>query len=82
MYPPADGKVTAAERIETTSGSRLRLSIFLNVFDVHVNRCPVSGTVRMVEYRKGGFFINAMDPDSGLTNEQTLITIDTGEGTR
>ncbi len=78
VVSPADGKVTDAEWIETTSGSRLRLSIFLNVFDVHVNRCPVSGTVRMVEYRKGGF-INAMDPDSGLTNEQTLITIDTGE---
>lgn len=78
IVSPADGVVTAAEWVETPSGSRLRLSIFLNVFDVHVNRAPISGTVRAVEYREGGF-LNAMNPDSVLTNEQTLVVIDGGD---
>jgi phosphatidylserine decarboxylase len=69
--------VTDAEWIETTAGSRLRLSIFLNVFDVHVNRSPVAGTVRLVEFRKGEF-LNAMKAESVLNNEQTLIVIDAG----
>jgi phosphatidylserine decarboxylase len=78
IVSPADGVVTEAEWIETTSGSRLRLSIFLNVFDVHVNRSPVSGTVRMVEFRQG-LFMNAMKPESVLNNEQTLIVVDAGQ---
>jgi phosphatidylserine decarboxylase len=69
--------VTEAEWIETVSGSRLRLSIFLNVFDVHVNRAPVGGIVKVVEFREGGF-MNAMQPESVLTNEQTLVVIDAG----
>lgn len=77
IVSPADGLVTAAEWIETTAGSRLRLSIFLNVFDVHVNRAPVSGTVKIVELREGSF-LNAMKPESVLHNEQTLIVIDAG----
>jgi phosphatidylserine decarboxylase len=78
IVSPADGVVTDAEWIETTAGSRLRLSIFLNVFDVHVNRAPVAGTVRAVEYREGGF-MNAMKEESVLLNEQTLVVIDAGE---
>src|SRR5947209_20020257 len=77
IVSPADGMVTDAEWIETTAGSRLRLSIFLNVFDVHVNRSPVAGTVKAVEYRKGEF-LNAMKAESVLSNEQTLIVVDTG----
>ena len=77
IVSPADGLVTEAEWIELPSGSRLRLSIFLNVFDVHVNRSPVSGTVRLVEYRKGQF-MNAMNAESVLNNEQTLVVIDAG----
>jgi phosphatidylserine decarboxylase len=69
--------VTEAEWIETSGGSRLRLSIFLNVFDVHVNRAPVAGTVKAVEYREGGF-LNAMKPESVLLNEQTLVVLDAG----
>ena len=78
VVSPGDGVVTEAEWIETISGSRLRLSIFLNVFDVHVNRVPVGGVVKVCEFRKGQF-MNAMNPESVLNNEQTLITIDTGE---
>jgi len=54
-----------------------RISVFLNVFDVHVNRAPVAGTVKSVEYREGAF-LNAMKAESGLLNEQTLVVIDAG----
>jgi phosphatidylserine decarboxylase len=77
IVSPGDGVVTEAEWIETIGGSRLRLSIFLNIFDVHVNRSPVAGTVTVCELRKGQF-MNAMNAESVLNNEQTLITIDAG----
>jgi phosphatidylserine decarboxylase len=77
IVSPGDGLVTDAEWIETTSGSRLRLSIFLNVFDVHVNRSPVAGIVKLVEFRKG-LFLNAMKAESVLNNEQTMVVIDAG----
>ncbi len=77
IVSPGDGKVEEAEWIETTAGSRLRVTIFLNVFDVHVNRVPVGGTVTLVEYREGEF-LNAMKPESAVRNEQTLIMIDAG----
>lgn len=78
IVSPADGLVTDTEWIETTEGSRLRLSIFLNVFNVHVNRSPVAGSVKLVEYRKGEF-LNAMKAESVLNNEQTLIVVDAGD---
>ena len=77
VVSPGDGVVTEAEWIETAGGSRLRLSIFLNVFDVHVNRSPVAGIVKVVEHREG-HFLNAMKPESVVMNEQTLVVIDAG----
>ncbi len=77
IVSPGDGVVTEADWVETKNGSRLRLSIFLSVFNVHVNRSPVSGTVTVCEHRPGKF-LNAMNKDSALLNEQTLITIDAG----
>jgi phosphatidylserine decarboxylase len=78
IVSPADGLVTEAEWVETTLGSKLRVSIFLTVFDVHVNRVPVSGTVKVVDYREGGF-MNAMNPESVINNEQTMVVIE-GDG--
>lgn len=80
VVSPGDGKVEDAEWIETSSGSRLRVSIFLSVFDVHVNRVPISGKVTLVEYREGQF-LNAMNAESAVLNEQTLIVIDDGRHT-
>jgi phosphatidylserine decarboxylase len=78
VVSPGDGVVQSAEWIETNSGSRIRVTVFLSVFNVHVNRVPVGGTVTVVDYREGEF-INAMNPDSAIVNEQTLVTIDAGE---
>ena len=77
IVSPGDGKVEDAEWIETTAGSRFRVSIFLSVFDVHVNRSPMGGNVTLMEYREGQF-LNAMNAESAVLNEQTLIVIDDG----
>lgn len=77
IVSPGDGVVTEAEWIELVSGNYLRISIFLNVFDVHVNRSPVGGTVKLAEFREGQF-MNAMKAESVLHNEQTLVVIDAG----
>jgi phosphatidylserine decarboxylase len=77
VVSPGDGLVTESDWIETAGGSRLRLSIFLNVFNVHVNRAPVAGTVKTVEHRQGSF-LNAMKPESVIMNEQTVVVIDAG----
>jgi phosphatidylserine decarboxylase len=78
IVSPGDGKVEEAEWIETTAGSRFRVSIFLSVVDVHVNRVPISGKVTLMEYREGQF-LNAMSPESAILNEQTLIVIEDGD---
>jgi phosphatidylserine decarboxylase len=79
IVSPADGKVTEVARIKTPQGERYRLSIFLSVFDVHVNRSPVEGLLREVRYKKGEF-LNALDPASAVKNEQNLAVVDCAEG--
>jgi phosphatidylserine decarboxylase len=79
VVAPADGKLTALEEIVTPAGKRTRLSIFLNVFDVHVNRSPVEGLVRSAVYKRGAYR-NAMHPDSSVVNEQNVVEIETPEG--
>ena len=79
VVSPADGKVTAVSRVTTPEGESLRLSIFLSVFDVHVNRSPIGGVLREVRYQKGEF-LNALNPDSAERNEQNLAVIEANEG--
>lgn len=74
VVSPADGKITEVARIQTPAGERIRLSIFLSVFDVHVNRSPIAGTVRQVQYQKGKY-LNALNPESAEKNEQNLVTV-------
>ncbi len=79
VVSPADGKVTSVERIVTPAGERTRISIFLNVFNVHVNRAPVAGVVREVRYQKGAF-VNAMDAASADRNEQNICVMEAEDG--
>jgi len=74
LVSPADGKVTEADWIETPDGSQLRLSIFLSVFNVHVNRSPMDGTVTQVNH-KNGMYLNAMRADSNVLNEQNVVVL-------
>lgn len=79
IVSPADGKVTDVSPTQLNGRSCTRISIFLNVFDVHVNRSPISGIISEVVYQKGKFG-NAMDAVSAEANEQTIVTI-AGEDT-
>ena len=73
---PADGKVMA---VKPEGREWNRISIFLNVFDVHVNRTPVAGTIRDVRYRCGLFLVASKERCSE-ENEQNVVTIETPEG--
>jgi phosphatidylserine decarboxylase len=78
VVSPGDGKVTDVSPV-TLDGERLtRVSIFLSVFNVHVNRSPISGTVREIRYQRGQF-LNAMNRTSAELNEQNIVTL-LGEG--
>lgn len=79
VVSPADGKLTEIARVQTPGGERLRLSIFLSVFNVHVNRAPVAGTVLGVTYQRG-LYLNAMNPESAEKNEQNTAVIGTDDG--
>ena len=78
IVSPGDGKVTETVRIATPEGERQRISIFLSVFNVHVNRSPIAGVLSRVEYQKG-LYLNAMNPASAERNEQNIVTV-RGEG--
>lgn len=78
IVSPGDGLVTETIRLETPEGPRQRISIFLSVFDVHVNRSPIAGTITKVRYQKGKY-LNAMNPASAEQNEQNIVTV-RGEG--
>ena len=78
IVSPGDGKVTDVSRIAVNGAERLRISIFLNVFNVHVNRSPIGGVIRDVRYQKGKF-LNAMGANSAEENEQNIVTVE-GEG--
>jgi phosphatidylserine decarboxylase len=80
VVSPADGKlimITEVDEPGFIKGRAIRLSIFMNVFNVHVNRYPVDGVVKFVHYNKGKFF-NAAAEKSSLENEQMSVGIDTG----
>jgi phosphatidylserine decarboxylase len=78
IVSPGDGLVTETATIVTPAGPRQRISIFLSVFDVHVNRSPIGGVLTSVRYQKGQY-LNAMNPDSADKNEQNIVTV-LGEG--
>jgi phosphatidylserine decarboxylase len=78
VVSPGDGKVTDVSDTSSNGVSSKRISIFLNVFDVHVNRSPIAGVIREVRYQKGKF-LNAMSANSAEENEQNIVTVE-GEG--
>ena len=84
VIAPADGKVlmiTDVDEPRFIQGRATRISIFMNVFNVHVNRYPVDGRVDFVWYNKGKFF-NAAAEKSSLENEQMSVGVTTASGVR
>lgn len=80
LVSPADGKVTDVAVVDTQSGKQARISIFLSVFDVHVNRSPIAGVIQDVSYQRGRF-LDARSPDCADQNEQNIVTVE-GDGQR
>src|SRR5580700_7221722 len=78
VVSPADGKVTDVSGITIGGAKKIRISIFLSVFDVHVNRSPIAGFVREVRYQRGKF-LNAMNQASAEQNEQNIVRVE-GDG--
>ena len=78
VVSPADGEVTDVSTLVLDGVPRARISIFLNVFDVHVNRSPIAGTIRAIRYQRGKF-LNAMSDLCADQNEQNVVTVE-GEG--
>ena len=80
VISPADGKVVMITEVDEPlymQSRAVRISIFMNVFNVHVNRYPVNGVVGLVQ-RKPGRFLNAANENSSLENEQSSIGIESG----
>lgn len=73
---PADGKVVGVVQ----EGASTRISIFLNIFDVHVNRTPIGGTITDIAYKKGRFLVASLEIASA-ENEQNVITVRADDGT-
>ncbi len=84
LVSPADGRILSVEKVEHNEfigGPAWQVSIFLSVFDVHINRIPAGGTVEYVKYNPGKFFKAFLDKASE-ENEQTEIGITMPDGQR
>lgn len=82
IIAPADGKVVSVREIDEPGfmgGTATRISIFMNVFDAHVNRYPASGTVAYRHYHPGSF-LNAAREKASLENEQSSLGLTTPRG--
>jgi phosphatidylserine decarboxylase len=80
VVSPADGRVVMIAEVDEPSfvhGKATRISIFMNIFNVHVNRYPVSGTVKYIHYNPGKF-INAAADKASLDNEQMSVGLEAG----
>ena len=81
VVSPADGKVTSISPTQWKGEPRTCISVFLSVFDVHVNRSPVGGRIIGLDYRSGKY-LNAMNPACAEHNEQSVCTLQTELGDR
>jgi len=82
VIAPADGRVCSISEVDEPMylhGRARRISIFMNVFNVHVNRYPVTGEIEIVHYNPGEF-LNASLDKASLVNEQSSIGIRTARG--
>ena len=78
VVSPGDGKVTDVSTVTVGTRQQTRLSIFLSVFNVHVNRSPITGVIRDIRYQRGQY-LNAMNKASAELNEQNIVTVE-GDG--
>jgi len=74
VVSPADGKIVKITAVGQGQVSQRQVSIFLSVFNVHVNRAPIEGELEKLEYRRGRFKV-AFDDEASRVNEQNILTI-------
>jgi len=79
VVSPADGRVVVVTEEDHAGRPGRRLSIFLAIWNVHVNRAPAAGTIANLEYKPGKFFA-AMRERASLENEQNVFTLSTEAG--
>jgi len=82
VISPADGAVIKIENVveeDFLKGPAQKISVFMSIFNVHVNRIPYAGTVGAIEYNKGNFFSANLDKASEL-NERNMVLINTDDG--
>lgn len=84
LISPADGKVVFAGNVDSNpyhegSGACQKVSVFMSVFNVHVNRIPFDGIVKSIEYFPGKFFNASLDKAS-TDNERNAVTVETADG--
>ena len=82
VVSPADGRVLKIEEVEgngLVTGKCKKVSIFMNIFNVHVNRAPYAGTVKAIRYQEGKFFNASLDKASDL-NEKNSVLVETSDG--
>jgi phosphatidylserine decarboxylase len=77
---PADGRVVEIRDVEHDGRPFRRISIFLSLFDVHINRSPIAGTIRDVQYRPGRFLV-ASRPEASSENESNTVAVEGPAGT-
>lgn len=74
IISPADGRIMDVRQMELDGKPVWKISIFLSIFNVHVNRAPIAGTIQNVQYQKGQFLV-ASRPEASTKNEQNTVTI-------
>jgi phosphatidylserine decarboxylase len=84
IVAPATGKIVEVKTVnefQFLGGEATMVAIFLSVFDVHVQRAPIGGTIKFVQYNKGRF-LDARNPDASLQNENRIVGIESADGFR
>jgi phosphatidylserine decarboxylase len=83
VIAPADGRVIVCERVlESPTGKcALKISIFMSVFDVHINRIPITGKIAAITHRPGAFF-DARHKRASFENESNTVLLETASGVR
>jgi len=81
VVSPGDGKVTDVSTISVSGQKQARISIFLSVFNVHVNRSPIAGVIREIRYQRGKF-LDARSMNCADENEQNIVTVEGDDGQR
>lgn len=82
VVSPADGRIVTAELTDTNpflEGKCLKISIFMNVFNVHVNRIPHEGKISGIQYYPGKFLVASLN-EASAENERNAVLVETGDG--